>query len=167
MEEAGAPVALRAFYELGVALPRAASAHDLGQILWQHLAPQVPASSFVLFAYDAKIDALAPVFRTDDRVLDARTRVKLGERLSGWVAATGQAIVNSDARLDVDESLRRGTPLQSALAVPANAGGRAVAVLAFYSDEASPFTDTHCRIAAAAASIIADTDIATAARVAA
>ncbi len=167
MEEAGAPVALRAFYELGLALPRAGSPRDLGQAIWQHLAPQVPAAAFVLFGYDPQTDALVPVFRTDDTVVDAKTRVKVGERLSGWVAATGQAIVNSDARLDVDDGLREASTLQSALAVPANAGGRAVAVLAFYSEQAAPFTDAHCRIAAAAASIVADTDIATAARVAA
>jgi putative nucleotidyltransferase with HDIG domain len=167
MEDAGAPVALRAFYDLGMALPRAASPHDLGQALWTHLAEQLPASSFVLFAYEAKTDALVPVFRSDARVVAATTHIAVGERLSGWVAATGQAIVNSDARLDVDESLRHESALHSALAVPANAGGRAVGVLAFYSEQTAPFTDGHCRLAVAAASIIADTEIATAARVAA
>jgi len=78
------------------------------------------------------------------------TRIPLGERLSGWVAATGQTAVNSDARLDLDENAREDSPLRSALAVPVMAKGRSVGVLSFYAREANAFDESHRRLMLAA-----------------
>lgn len=78
------------------------------------------------------------------------TRISLGERLSGWVVATGQSVVNPDARLDLDEAVRDESPLRSALAVPVISNGRSAGVLSFYACEANAFDDTHRRLVAAA-----------------
>ena len=78
----------------------------------------------------------------------------LGDRLSGWVAATRTPIVNSDARLDVDPDLRDTSPLQSALAVPISDGEHFGGVLAFYSDRQAAFTPMHQRMAEAAAALV-------------
>jgi hypothetical protein len=45
--------------------------------------------------------------------------------------------------------------MKSALAVPSRAGERVGAVLAFYSCDDDAFTETHQRIAEAAASVVA------------
>jgi GAF domain-containing protein len=81
----------------------------------------------------------------------ATTRIPLGERLSGWVAAARQTIVNSDARLDLDAGVRDDSPLRSALAVPIIADGRVLGVLAFYSRSTEGFREPHTRLAEAAA----------------
>ncbi len=68
--------------------------------------------------------------------------VQVGERLTGWVAANKQAIVNSDAALDLDERVLNVAPqLQSCLSVPLMAGDALSAVLTLYAPERDVFTD--------------------------
>jgi len=143
--------------ELRRALSDVQSLSQLGDILWAHVSPQVPASTFVLYAYDSANDAIAPAYKIGaegDLVNDAP--VLLGERLSGWVAATSQAVMNSDARLDLDEPVRDRSRLRSALAVPIVLSGRVAAVLTLYAEDANAFTDAHQRLLEAAARLLAD-----------
>jgi GAF domain-containing protein len=86
-------------------------------------------------------------------------RIPLGERLSGWVAATGQSILNSDARLDLDSRVREQSPLRSALAVPVEANGRTSGVLSFYAAAANAFDERHKRLVEAAARVMGDTKL--------
>ncbi|MGH9348605.1 MAG: HD domain-containing phosphohydrolase [Vicinamibacterales bacterium] len=144
------------FYELGRALAALGSTSMVGDALWKHLRPHVPASSFVLFEYDEGSDALIAAYDAGPASIGLRTtRFAVGERLSGWVAATGQTIMNSDARLDLDEARRGESPLRSALAVPVTADGRVVAVLTFYALDANAFDDAHRRLVLAAARAVA------------
>jgi GAF domain-containing protein len=99
---------------------------------------------------------LAPAFRAGVETVPPDARVPLGDRLSGWVAATRTPIVNSDARLDVDPLLRDESPLQSALAVPIGDGEQIGGVLAFYSDRQAAFTPVHQRMAEAVAALVAE-----------
>jgi GAF domain-containing protein len=145
---------LEMFYRLGAEITATMRTQELGRIVWHHLQPHVPACSFVLFAYDSDSNTLLPQFRSDDRVVAADTQVAVGERLSGWVAANGRSIVNSDARLDQDEAQRETTPLGSALAVPVIGDGRVIAVLGFYAEQGDAFTPSHRETAEAAARAI-------------
>jgi len=83
------------------------------------------------------------------------TLMSLGDRLSGWVAATGQTVINSDARLDLDEPMREQSPLRSALAVPVVSNGRTAGVLTFYSDAPNAFNEDHRRLVEAAGRAVA------------
>jgi putative nucleotidyltransferase with HDIG domain len=148
---------LETFYDLGRALEAPASAPQIGAILWAHLERHLPASAFVLFTYQEATDCLVPSYSAGERTLSPDSRVQLGERLSGWVAAARQPIVNSDARLDLDEDVRDESLLRSALSVPVSTGERIVGVLTFYSRELHAFTDAHRRIAEAAGHVLADT----------
>jgi GAF domain-containing protein len=96
------------------------------------------------------------VFRGGVETLPPDARVSLGDRLSGWVAATRTPIINSDARLDVDPLLRDESPLQSALAVPIGNGEQIGGVLAFYSDRQAAFTPVHQRMVEAVALLVAE-----------
>ena len=78
-----------------------------------------------------------------------------GVSSSGKMAATGQAAVNSDARLDLDETVRDQSALRSALAVPVISKGRSAGVLSFYACEPNAFDDTHRRLIAAASLVLA------------
>jgi GAF domain-containing protein len=149
------PRDLAAFYSLGRELAVPGGVSDIGEAIWTTLRTELGAASCVLFVYDEGRDALAPAFRGGVETLPPDARVSLGDRLSGWVAATRTPIVNSDARLDVDPGLRDHSPLQSALAVPIGDGEQLGGVLAFYSDRQGAFTPVHQRMAEAAAALVA------------
>ncbi len=157
VEEDSGPRDLAAFYSLGreLAMP-GAGAPEIGEAIWTSLGGELGAAACVLFLYDESADALAPVFRAGADTVAADARVSLGDRLSGWVAATRTPIVNSDARLDADPDVREVSALQSALAVPIADGERLGGVLAFYSDRQAAFTPVHQRMAEAVAALVAE-----------
>ena len=107
-----------------------------------HLRPHLPASVFVLYGYDGANDTIVAVHTAGASVsgVDA-TPIPLGDRLSGWVAATGQTVMNSDARLDLAEAAREHSTLRSALAVPIIVGARTAGVLSFYAESSNAFDD--------------------------
>jgi GAF domain-containing protein len=145
-----------AFYNLGLALGTSGSPRTQGDTIWQHLASHLPAAAFVLFEYDDGADAIVASCELGPAAPEMLgARIPVGERLSGWVAATGQTIVNSDARLDLDERQREQSPLRSALAVPVIADGRVSRVLSFYAVDANAFDDGHRRLVSAAARALA------------
>ena len=161
-DQAHAPAAaieLETFFDLGRSLARTASVATTGDALWTSLSRYIPASAFVLFTYDEKTDSLVVGYQAGDPAVAAGTRIRLGERLSGWVAAAQQPIVNSDARLDLDDALREASPLRSALAVPIHRHGHGstAGVLTFYARHPEAFSEAHRRIAAAAAHAAAET----------
>ena len=152
---------LQIFFDFGRALGAVSSMSSmskLGEIVWSQFRNRLPASTFVLYGYDQTDDSIVALYEAGTDGYPVRTtRIPLGERLSGWVAATGQSVVNSDARLDLDETARDQSALRSALAVPVTANGRSAAVLSFYASEASAFDDTHRRLIVAASVVLAST----------
>src|SRR5262249_40628647 len=83
-------------------------------------------------------------------------RIKMGERLSGWVATNRRTILNSDPILDLGDLARSTSPrLRSCLSVPLTIGDRLVGVAAFYSQISNGFNDNHRRIAEAIAQPVA------------
>jgi len=147
---------LQTFFNLGRALSGATSPLRLGEVLWIHLRKHLPASAFVLYAYDGANDTIVAVYTAGDGAsgIDA-TPIPLGERLSGWVAATAQTVMNSDARLDLDEPAREHSSLRSALAVPITSNGRTVGVLSFYAAAPNAFDDAHRQLVEAAGRAVA------------
>jgi putative nucleotidyltransferase with HDIG domain len=155
LEGTGEQLSFETFFDLGRALTAPLSVSQVGETLWSHLRGHIPGSAFVFYAYEPSSDALTPAYKTGERTIAAGTRIKLGDRLSGWVAATGKAIVNSDARLDLDADVREATTLRSVLAVPVTRGGQTLGVLAFYSRRPDAFDEKHQRVAEAAAYVAA------------
>jgi sigma-B regulation protein RsbU (phosphoserine phosphatase) len=67
--------------------------------------------------------------------------VEVGERLTGWVAASRLPILNSDAALDVGARAQAvNPPLRTCMSVPIAAGATLVSVLTLYSDAPEAFT---------------------------
>ena len=147
---------LQTFFNLGRAVGEATSPSQLGEVLWTHLRKHLPASAFVLYGYDGANDTIVAVYTAGDRAsgIDA-TPIPLGDRLSGWVAATAQTVMNSDARLDLDEPAREHSSLRSALAVPITSNGRTVGVLSFYAEAPNAFDDAHRQLVEAAGRAVA------------
>ncbi len=73
--------------------------------------------------------------------------MRVGENLTGWVASNRQAIVNSDASLDLGARAAESTPpLVSCLSVPLVAGHTLVAVLTMYAPGRDAFTEDFGRL---------------------
>ena len=74
-------------------------------------------------------------------------RITVGDRLTGWVAANRQAILNSDPALDLGTRGARITPaLQSCLSTPLLSGDALVGVLTLYAPGRQAFTDDQGRL---------------------
>jgi putative nucleotidyltransferase with HDIG domain len=155
LEGAGEQLSLEMFCDLGRALSTPQPAAQVGETVWSHIRGHIPGSAFVFYLYEPETDSLVPAFRTGEQTVGASTRVALGDRLSGWVAASGQPMLNADPRLDLDSALRDRSTLRSALAVPVSRAGQKLGVLAFYSRRADAFDDKHQRLAVAAAYVAA------------
>jgi putative nucleotidyltransferase with HDIG domain len=151
LEQVDERLALEAFFDLGRTLGGPTPAAGIGDAVWSMVRDHVPASAFLLLQYDPARDALVPAYAAGERAIAPSTHVALGDRLSGWVAAARQTIVNSDARLDLDAAVRDASPLRSALAVPVVRDGQLLGVIAFYSRRENAFQERHTRLAEAAA----------------
>jgi GAF domain-containing protein len=154
-KDGGGQAPLRGFYDLGRTLSQAQSVAEIGETLWMHLGGALPAGTFVLYTYDGDTHSLVAGYCNRAGVVFPETRVALGEGLSGWVAATGQAMVNADPRLDLPDTASGAADLQSALAVASSVGDRLIAVLTFYSGDLEAFSDAHRHVAEAAAEVVA------------
>jgi len=81
----------------------------------------------------------------------AQLSIRVGERMSGWVAASGQPMINADAALDLFDLFdASATPLASALAMPCDGPDGHRAVVALYSTEPGAFRSLHERLVEAA-----------------
>jgi putative nucleotidyltransferase with HDIG domain len=73
--------------------------------------------------------------------------VMVGERLTGWVAATRQMVINSDAALDLEAAVDQASPpLKSCLSVPLLAGDAIAGVLTLYSPSGEGFDQNRGRV---------------------
>jgi putative nucleotidyltransferase with HDIG domain len=129
---------------------------DTGEVVAQYLKRLIPFSLSVLFMYDSARDELVAQHAFGDlSYLVGDLRIQRGDRLSGWVAANRQTIVNSDPVLDLGDIARGISPaLRVSLSVPLEARGEIVGVLTLYSSVAE-FTPQHQTIAEAASRYIA------------
>jgi putative nucleotidyltransferase with HDIG domain len=141
--------------ELGAALARV----RVGQCQW-------PAVATALCEITG-IDTVA-VFVADDREEQLVARhtcgshaahleqlaIPVGERMSGWVAASGQAMMNADAALDLFDV--QADALRSALAVPIDGPDKQRAVITLYSTRAEAFSSQHQRLVEAAVARVID-----------
>jgi putative methionine-R-sulfoxide reductase with GAF domain len=146
----------REFNELRRELPLATSLASAADVLFRHLRRVIPAANVTLFL---------PIQETGELAVAASTgvgtsaieglQIPIGERVSGWAMAHKQAVVNSNAALELGPVARTfSTPLRYALAVPIITGPQtAVGVITCYGSE--PFSGDHRRILEGAATLFA------------
>ena len=72
------------------------------------------------------------------------TALRLGEGVSGWVAANRQVMINSEASLDLGEQAHSGTPLKYALSVPLITRESLAGTITLYSE--TTFTESQSRL---------------------
>jgi len=135
-------------YELARSLSGRLDLGDAADIISKHLRRLVPATTCVFFLYDAESDELAAAHAAGENSSHfSDIRIAMGQRLSGWVAANRQTIVNSDPMLDLGEVARAlKPPLRSCLSTPLMVVSDLVGVLTVYSTHRDAFTEDHRRL---------------------
>jgi putative nucleotidyltransferase with HDIG domain len=139
---------LLAFVSLARAAAGEASVADVLALGSTLLTDVMPGSTGAWFLPDAAHDRLVVVEAFGPAAAVLRTMsVPVGERLTGWVAARRQPIINSDATLDLGARVDAVTPpLSRCISLPLMAGDTLVAVLTLYTAAPDGFTADHGRL---------------------
>jgi putative nucleotidyltransferase with HDIG domain len=120
---------------IAVALTNASSMSEAFALLSPHIRKAVGYDVCLALTHDMATDTLKVAYAegVDYRVV-ATWSTAVGQRLSGWVAATKQCAVNSSPALDFDILIDPVlSSLRSALVTPVSSGGSVVGVISFYS----------------------------------
>lgn len=135
-------------YELARALSGQASVDDKAGIVGNHLRRLIPFSLCVFYMYEPATDELEAKHAVGEAApLVKGMKIQLGQRLSGWVAANWQTILNSDAALDLGDTARSANPrLRNCLSTPMRSGDQLIGVLTLYSSASEGFTEDHRRL---------------------
>ena len=138
-------------YELSQALNGRNSLSEAWATIAEKVRRLVPTSVFVLFVYDSQQDELRVRYAYGEHADSITgTRIPMGKRLTGWVAANNQTVVNSDPALDLGDAARSLEPrLRSCLATPLRLpDDDLIGVLTLYSNSnlRNAFTDDHRRV---------------------
>lgn len=146
-------------YELARSLSGRLDLADAGDVISKHLRRLVPATTCVFFLYDIQADDLTAAHAAGENSSHfAGLRIEMGQRLSGWVAANRQTIVNSDPMLDLGEIARAlRPPLRSCLSTPLLGGKDLIGVLTVYSTHRDAFSEDHRRIVEVVARQVSET----------
>jgi diguanylate cyclase (GGDEF)-like protein/putative nucleotidyltransferase with HDIG domain len=117
----------------------------------------VPASTCVVYKYDPASDQLLCAHAAGEGAAQfLGLRILRGQRLTGWVAANKQTILNSDPVLDLGDVVRGMKPrLHSCLSTPLIANDDLLGVLTLYAPQPNAFSDDHRRIIEAVARQVA------------
>ena len=135
-------------YELARALAGQVGLGDAGDVIAKHLRRLIPAALCVFYVYDHASDELEARHVVGDGGTAIRgARIGLGQRLSGWVAANRQTILNSDAALDFGDGAKSFSPrLRTCLSTPLVFNDDLIGVLSLYSTQLNGFNDDHKRV---------------------
>jgi diguanylate cyclase (GGDEF)-like protein len=135
-------------YDLARGLTGRVDLADAGDVISKHIRRILPASTCVFFVLDEASDELYAAHAAGDNSAHfSGLRIPRGQRLTGWVAANKQTILNSDPVLDLGEVARSIQPrLRSCLSTPLVDGTHLVGVLTVYSTNKDAFSEDHRRI---------------------
>jgi putative nucleotidyltransferase with HDIG domain len=124
---------------------RAASISDAIQAASQCLRQVTPALICALYEYDTSTDSLVCKHAVgDSNHLLPGLSIPMGERVTGWSAATRRPSINADASLDLANlSEFFEPPLRSVLCTPLVHNNHLVGVLTAYSNKSGAFSDIH------------------------
>jgi len=137
-----------ALFELAHGLAGQVSRDQAGEIVANHVRKLVPCSLAIVYLYDMLNGDIEAKYVSGQCAAAVKgMRIPLGQRLSGWVAANRQIIINSDAALDLSEIATAEQPnLKTCLSAALVSNDQLVGALSLYSAEQNGFTEDHRRI---------------------
>jgi len=148
---------------LGMAISRASEEECPWGILADALCEQPDVDTVVLFVVSDTNDQLVPFHVSGKYGWNLKDlAITMGERMSGWVAAVRQPMLNADAALDLFDVA--GHSLRSAAAIPVAGPRGARAVVTLYSTHTDVFLPVHTRLVEEASAVVAYRETTTRAR---
>ena len=140
-EPTSAVAAIQMAGRLGEIVGRHRETARLCEALHEQLSTMTPGLTMVVYELDAKLDALRvrAASGVHRRAVESLA-IKVGTRLTGWVAAHRTPIVNSQAVLDLENRASQLDPRpRICVSTPLISRGKLVGVLTFYSTMDRPF----------------------------
>jgi putative nucleotidyltransferase with HDIG domain len=130
---------------------------EAADLVVYRLSQVMPVSRVAVFAYDPTTDGIVCQSAHGLGMAKLRgVRRRLGEGLSGWVAANRKAVINSIPALDLAEHCAEAAQeVNSTLSVPLVLRDNLVGVLTVYATGEQAFSDHHAQIAESIAPHIA------------
>ncbi len=121
---------------------------DAADLVMYRLSQVIPLSRAAVFAYDSAGDALVCQSTHGSGLTSLRsTPRRLGEGLSGWVAANRRSIINSLPALDLaDVCPEASSELSSTLSVPLIVRDNLVGVLTVYATSEQAYNEHHRQV---------------------
>jgi len=117
---------------------------DAAEEVARKLRELTPASLCVLFVHNGQTGELSAAHASGPGAAAVHgLKMRVGERLSGWVAANRQTICNSDPALDLAGLEAFEGELHSCLSTTLVAADCLVGVMSLYAPDHQAFTDTH------------------------
>lgn len=146
-------------YDLAKSLTGQLDLSDAADVISKHIRRILPAATCVFYVYDEEPDELYAAYAAGENSSHfSGLRIPRGQRLTGWVAANKQTILNSDPVLDLGEVARAMRPrLRSCLNTPLVSDNELVGVLTVYSTHRDAFTEDHRRIIEVVARQVSET----------
>ncbi len=122
---------------------------EAADLVVHRLSQVIPVSRCAVFAYDLTTDGIVCQSAHGVGMAKLRgVRRRLGEGLSGWVAANRKAVVNSIPALDLAEHCPEAAEeVNSTLSVPLALRDNLVGVLSVYATAEQAFSELHVQIA--------------------
>src|SRR6476660_1262145 len=115
----------------------------------------VPFDALAVFALQG--DVLVPRFAMGENVRHLSSlRIHNGQGLAGWVAETGNYIINGNPKVEPGLEGSRSFALCSAMAVPLSYAGCTVGVLSVYALQPDAFTSENLNVLQASAHQLGD-----------
>jgi len=143
-------------YDLARALAGNVRFIDAADLIAKHLKRLIPYSLCVFYLKDHNADELEARHAVGEgSSFVIGTKMLVGQRLSGWVAANHETICNSESALDLENANQLG--LRSCLASPLVFGDRLIGVLTLHSQQSDGFSNDHRRILQLMTRTLADT----------
>jgi hypothetical protein len=130
------PEALRALANLARVVSGRPTSADLASLIWSQVRHVVPNASCAFFITEPSTDSVKVAFVAGDAASMLQgLSMKIGERLTGWVAEHQQPMVNSEATLDLGaEAALAG--LKFCMAFPLVTERQVAGVLSLYAADA-------------------------------
>lgn len=130
------PESLRALANLARVVAGRPTNADISSLIWSHVHHVVPSASCAFFVSDAATDSVKVAFVAGEAASMLQgLEMKLGDKLTGWVAANKQPIINSEAKLDLGAEAELAG-LRYCVSYPLAADGELAGVLSLYAADA-------------------------------
>jgi putative nucleotidyltransferase with HDIG domain len=154
VEPDGSGDEIRIAVQLGAAISQGADAACPWGVLADALCELPEVSTVAVFVATETNELLVPYRVSGRHSWSLKTlSIPIGERMSGWVAAVGQPMLNAEAALDLFDVPADSLRTAAAWATP-GPGGR-LAVIALYSTQADAFRPLHTRLVEEALRLLA------------